>query len=241
MDKSTCILCILGGPGAGKGTQAELLVKNFNFFHISTGYLLRKESVRPNSPHAEFIRDRIAQGDVVPYDLIISLIKCEMASALHSGMWTDGMGRFILDGFPRDLSQAQSFDAEFSTPSCIYLECDAGILQERCISRGKLTGRSDDVPETIEMRIEAFEVTGKRVVEYYAGLGRAFQVQTCCVGQCKAWQIRVLVVQSKPDTSFQDASLVLQCVESRARQSTINLFNILNDVTRSMVCHQAVI
>ena len=115
----------------GKGTQAELLVKNLNFFHIScasiiypygnlltsfhpAGELLRKECARPDSPHATFIKERIAQGDVVPYKLIMSLVKSEMSSALRSGRWANGIGKFILDGFPRDLDQAHSFDSEVS-------------------------------------------------------------------------------------------------------------------------------
>lgn len=82
-------------------------------FHPA-GELLRKECARPDSPHATFIKERIAQGDVVPYKLIMSLVKSEMSSALRSGRWANGIGKFILDGFPRDLDQAHSFDSEVS-------------------------------------------------------------------------------------------------------------------------------
>ena len=82
-------------------------------FHPA-GELLRKECARPDSPHAAFIKERIAQGDVVPYKLIMSLVKSEMSSALRSDRWANGIGRFILDGFPRDLDQAHSFDSEVS-------------------------------------------------------------------------------------------------------------------------------
>lgn len=71
---TSTIIFILGGPGAGKGTQCQNLVKEFNFTHLSAGDLLREERQRPNSPYGELINDYIANGQIVPMEITIALL-----------------------------------------------------------------------------------------------------------------------------------------------------------------------
>lgn len=111
----------------------------------------------------------------MPTPLIMALVKAEMERALScsniSNKWChDGIGRFLFDGFPRDIAQASAIEKEVLIGSClllgrlivsqfptpllvIHLAAEDGVLQERCLQRGKLTGRSDDVWDIIQKRI----------------------------------------------------------------------------------------
>lgn len=88
------VIFVLGGPGAGKGTQCQNIVKKYGFIHLSAGDLLREERRNPNSEYGELIENYIREGLIVPVDITCSL--------LERAMSLSGKDSFIIDGFPRN-------------------------------------------------------------------------------------------------------------------------------------------
>ena len=98
---------VTGGPGVGKGTQCARLAQDFDFQHLSVGDLLREETNRPGSPFATFIRESMQSSVIIPAQLTISLLKAKMDTS-----YTPGKGRFLIDGYPRSMDQALTFEEE---------------------------------------------------------------------------------------------------------------------------------
>ena len=94
-------LVLVGAPGAGKGTQGDVIVKEFCITRISTGDLLRKE-ISDNTELGRQVKDILASGQLVSNDIIISLIKQEMSKNIEKG--------FVLDGVPRNIEQSKEID-----------------------------------------------------------------------------------------------------------------------------------
>ena len=88
------VLFVLGGPGAGKGTQCANLVRDYGFKHLSAGDLLREEQNRPGSEFGEMIKDYIKQGQIVPMEVTIQLLENAMREAIDSA----GNKKFLIDG-----------------------------------------------------------------------------------------------------------------------------------------------
>jgi len=102
-----CPNWITGGSGVGKGTQCARLAQDLDFQHLSVGDLLREEIDRPGSPFATFIRESIQSSVIIPAQLTVSLLKAKMdASNPH------GERRFLIDGYPRSMDQALTFEEE---------------------------------------------------------------------------------------------------------------------------------
>ena len=125
-------IILLGPPGAGKGTQAKLLKENFNLTHISTGDLLRK-AVADNTIIGKTVKSYMDKGDLVPDNLVIELLKERLSDR-------DTFGGFIIDGFPRNVAQAQVLDKVFrgkflNIDYVIYLKADATVIIQRLSGR----------------------------------------------------------------------------------------------------------
>lgn len=90
------VLFVLGGPGAGKGTQCANLVRDYGFKHLSAGDLLREEQDRPGSQFGDLIRDYIKNGEIVPQEVTIQLLE----NAMKHTVERDGKRKFLIDGFP---------------------------------------------------------------------------------------------------------------------------------------------
>jgi UMP-CMP kinase len=106
-------------PGVGKGTQCSLLVKKYNFAHLSAGDLLRAEQDRPDSEFGDLIKSYIREGQIVPLEVTIKLIENAVDAVLVSKTgegWGDGKGRFLIDGFPRKMDQAIKFEEDVRVP-----------------------------------------------------------------------------------------------------------------------------
>jgi UMP-CMP kinase len=135
------VVFVLGGPGAGvslsflpafalspdsampsstymslgKGTQCDRLVEKYDFCHLSTGDLLRAEQEDPNSQDGGLIRTLIQEGKLVPLAVTIKLVENAMRAALQlksGASWANGKGRFLIDGFPREMDQALRFEED---------------------------------------------------------------------------------------------------------------------------------
>ena len=169
---SVTVVFLLGGPGSGKGTQSSNLVADFGFTHLSAGDLLRAEQVRPGSQYGELIKSYIKDGKILPMEITVALLSNAMAEALESGAAgdkkTSGKARFLIDGFPRKLDQAEFFEttvcpSEFT----LFLNCPEGVMEERLLKRGETSGRDDDNAESIRKRFRVFVDTSMPVVKAF--------------------------------------------------------------------------
>jgi adenylate kinase len=154
-------LIIFGPPGVGKGTQAELLAKELNLFHLSTGEFLRK-AVSEGTELGKKAKVIMEAGMLVSDEIMIGIVK----EALEKNI-NDGQG-FILDGFPRTIQQAQELDIlfgqlKYDSTKVISLTADDNELVKRLLLRG----RSDDTEETIRKRLEIYESSTQPVLDYY--------------------------------------------------------------------------
>ncbi|WP_337845978.1 adenylate kinase [Thermus sp.] len=153
----------LGPPGAGKGTQAARLSEELGFKKLSTGDILRDHVAR-RTPLGERVRPIMERGDLVPDDLILALIREELAE------------RVILDGFPRTLPQAEALDELLQQTGMrllgvVLVEVPEEELTKRMLKRAELEGRADDNEETIRRRLEVYREKTEPLVRYYEERG----------------------------------------------------------------------
>tara|TARA_Y100000589_G_scaffold297113_1_gene304685 strand:+ start:2089 stop:2640 length:552 start_codon:yes stop_codon:yes gene_type:complete len=151
-------LLFLGPPGAGKGTQASLISKYNSYLHLSTGELLRNE-VNSNTPLGMKVKEIINNGQLVQDSLVLQIVKNNLV--LGNKGW-------ILDGYPRNLSQAHSLNhvlIELNQPleKVFYLDVNDDILVHRLLKRG----RSDDNEETIRTRLKIYKETTFPLIDFY--------------------------------------------------------------------------
>ncbi|TPX16671.1 uncharacterized protein E0L32_003612 [Thyridium curvatum] len=178
------VIFVLGGPGAGKGTQCANLVKDYGFTHLSAGDLLRAEQDRPGSQFGELIRDCIRNGAIVPMEVTVQLLENAMTETINrsSSDKKPGAGeakkaKFLIDGFPRKMDQALKFE-EAVCPArfVLFYDCPEEEMERRLLERGKTSGRADDNAESIRKRFRTFVETSMPVVDYYAKQGRVVKV-----------------------------------------------------------------
>ncbi len=155
-------LLFLGPPGAGKGTQANLICQDQDLVHLSTGDLLREEVESGSSlgREAEIVMN---QGELVSDELVLSIV--EKRLSINSQGW-------LLDGFPRNLAQAALLDdllQKISQPieSVLLIEIDDQILVERMLLRG----RKDDNQEVISNRLKIYRDKTAPLIKHYKNIG----------------------------------------------------------------------
>lgn len=190
-------LILLGAPGAGKGTQADLLVKKLSIPAISTGNMLR-EAVKLGTPLGEKVRHIIESGMLVPDETVLDLVSRRIARE-------DCKNGFILDGVPRTLSQAESLDAAGITVDYVVsIEIDDSVIESRMTGRrvcpncgssyhdvnnrpktegicdncsSELVIRKDDAPDTVRDRLRVYHTRTEALKAYYAKQGKLRIVQ----------------------------------------------------------------
>ncbi len=161
-------IVLLGAPGSGKGTQATLLKDHYAIPHISTGVLLR-EAVARETPLGQQAKAVIDRGELVPDDVMISLIRERLGQ-------DDVKGGFILDGYPRNLAQAEALDvllSELEQPveEAVLIEVNEDMVVDRIAKRAAEEGRSDDTEEVVRNRLRVYEEKTAPVADHYEGLG----------------------------------------------------------------------
>jgi adenylate kinase len=162
-------LILVGPPGAGKGTQAEYLIKHFGIPHIATGNMLR-DAVASGTELGKQVEAVLARGDLVSDDLMIAIIRSRLSQA-------DCKAGFLLDGFPRTTAQAEALhrllqELKLSLNGVVELSVPEDILVDRIIGRSqKGSGRADDTKEVAEKRLKVFLQQTAPVIEYYRGKG----------------------------------------------------------------------
>ena len=154
-------ILFLGAPGAGKGTQAELLSQNNSFLHLSTGELLRKE-IEMNTALGIQVKDIMNRGELVSDELVLKIVRQNLVK--------DNKG-WILDGYPRNLSQANSLNEVLNEiyqhlEVVFYLDIPEEVLIERLLLRG----RKDDNEEIIRTRVDFYKKTTEPLIRYFKDL-----------------------------------------------------------------------
>mmetsp|Transcript_141091 Transcript_141091/g.367249 ORF Transcript_141091/g.367249 Transcript_141091/m.367249 type:complete len:1799 (+) Transcript_141091:59-5455(+) len=162
-DKRPEIVFVLGGPGAGKGTQCIRISATFGYTHLSAGDLLREERKRPGSQYGELIESYIREGKLVPVQITVSLIQ----EAMRRHGWTGG--KYLVDGFPRSFDNLEGWrevlGAKVNIKFALFFDCSEACMEARLLERGKSSGRSDDNAESIRKRFRTFQSESMPVVE----------------------------------------------------------------------------
>lgn len=158
-------IIICGAPGSGKGTQSDLIVDKYTLTHLSTGDLLRKEIAEKTVLGVEAER-YIAKGNLVPDAMIVDII----LKAIDDQ--TRNSNGIILDGFPRNVEQAEALEAMMTKLNkeitiLVDLQVDNQELINRLLVRGETSGRCDDNLETIKKRLEVYEIKTAPVNNFY--------------------------------------------------------------------------
>lgn len=153
-------LIFLGAPGAGKGTQAQTLAGNWQIPHISTGDILRG-AMKERSPLGVKAQSYVDRGELVPDSLILDLIEERLSQSDTKSGW-------ILDGFPRNVSQASFLEQllqklEGDSVFAINLEVPDEVLVSRLLGRG----RADDTEEVIRRRLEVYREQTLPLIDFY--------------------------------------------------------------------------
>lgn len=184
-------LILLGPPGAGKGTQAASISKQYDIPHISTGDIFRK-NIKEGTELGKKATAYMDRGELVPDSLVVALVEDRLT-------WEDAKEGFLLDGFPRTIAQAEALDSVLDSMKCalnkvINIKVDSNILVERAVGRrickncgatyhiafnptkvesvcdqcsGELYQRNDDNEETVTNRIKVYEAETSPLIKYY--------------------------------------------------------------------------
>lgn len=166
------VVLFMGPPGAGKGTQADLLAERRGLRKLSTGEMLRSH-VRRSTPLGERAESIMAEGKLVPDDLIVAMVRSELADQERV--------RVLLDGFPRTTGQAESLDRlleELGTgiTRVVALEVGEDELVRRLLQRAEKEGRFDDNETTIRTRMEEYREKTEPLLAYYESRGKLARV-----------------------------------------------------------------
>jgi adenylate kinase len=162
-------LVLLGAPGSGKGTQATRLREHLQVPHISTGELLRA-AVAAGTPLGQQAKAVMEKGELVSDAIVLGMLE-ERLTAGDTG------GGFILDGYPRNLAQANALDALLArlgqpVEIAVQLDVDAEKLVDRLAGRAQAEGRADDSPEAVRNRLKVYNAATAPVVDFYRNSGR---------------------------------------------------------------------
>ena len=185
-------LILLGAPGAGKGTQAEMLTQQLHIPSISTGNMLR-EAIANGSDLGKQVKQFMDEGSLVPDELVLSIVAERTAQP-------DCANGFILDGVPRTLAQAKALDAKgVRIDQVVSIELSADVIDGRMTGRrvctkcgasyhiianppktdgicdqcgAEVTIRKDDAPETVRHRLEVYHASTEVLKDYYRAQGK---------------------------------------------------------------------
>uniref|UniRef100_A0A452H165 Adenylate kinase isoenzyme 5 n=1 Tax=Gopherus agassizii TaxID=38772 RepID=A0A452H165_9SAUR len=160
------IILVLGGPGSGKGTQSLKIAERYGFEYISVGELLRKKIHNTSSNRKwSLIAKIITTGELAPQETTITEIKQKLMQI------PDEEG-IVIDGFPRDVAQALSFEDQICTPDLVvFLACSNQRLKERLLKRAEQQGRPDDNLKATQRRLINFKQNAVPLVKYFQEKG----------------------------------------------------------------------
>ncbi len=185
-------LILLGAPGAGKGTQAVRIAEKYSIPHISTGDIFRK-NIKEQTPIGVIAKSYIDRGELVPDEVTVEIVRLRLAE-------DDCKNGYLLDGFPRNVAQAEALDGFAEVDTVVNIAVDLDALSERLCGRrvcgkcgesyhvstkaddvcdkcgGGLVHRDDDKPDTVNSRLKVYEKSTAPLVAYYEGKGKLVTV-----------------------------------------------------------------
>lgn len=158
------VVFVLGGPGCGKGTQCEFIVKQYDFVHLSAGELLRQEQLKSKSKYKELIQHHMKEGSIVPAEITCNLLKQAMEESKKMN--------FLIDGYPRNEDNFITWEKIMANTSrvlfVLFFDCPLDVCVERCLGRGEAgSGRADDNLDSLKKRIQVFLQHTQPIVDYY--------------------------------------------------------------------------
>ncbi len=186
-------IVLLGAPGAGKGTQASLIEQKYNLIHISTGDIFRA-NIKGGTPIGKVAKSYIDAGKLVPDEVTCDIVRDRLQK-------DDLGGGYMLDGFPRNVFQAEELDKFAKIDVCLNIDVDVSLLMDRICGRrvcscgesyhvstlggrttcakcgGELYQRADDNPETVKSRLDTYFSQTAPVAEYYKKQGKLVTIE----------------------------------------------------------------
>ena len=187
-------IILLGAPGAGKGTQASKIEEKYKLLHISTGDIFRA-NIKGGTEIGKLAKSFIDAGKLVPDEVTCDIVKDRLT-------WDDAQSGYMLDGFPRNLFQAQELDKFAQIDLCLNIDVDENLLLDRICDRrvcacgesyhvstlngethcakcgGELYQRADDNPETVKTRLETYNTQTAPLIDYYKAMGKLATVKS---------------------------------------------------------------
>lgn len=187
-------IILLGAPGAGKGTQAKMLEERYGLTHVSTGDIFRA-NIKGGTPIGKLAKSYMDAGKLVPDEVTCDIVKDRLSKG-------DLEGGYMLDGFPRNVFQAEELDKFAHIDLCINIDVDLSLLMDRICGRrvcscgesyhvstlngattckkcgGTLYQRNDDNPETVGARLDTYFKETQPLVDYYQRQGKLFTVKS---------------------------------------------------------------
>jgi UMP-CMP kinase len=173
------VVFVLGGPGSGKGTLCAKIVETYGWVHLSAGDLLRAERKDPKSKHGELINEYIREGNIVPVEITLALIR----AAMEASPTTD----FLVDGFPRSADNLKGWEDSMhmaDVVSLLYLETSEEVMAQRIMQRSRETvaaggtARADDNAAAITKRFKTYNETTMPIIEIFKTRGKVTSIDS---------------------------------------------------------------
>ena len=167
-------LLLVAYPGAGKGTQAAKLAAHYGIVHLSSGAMLRAE-VTKGTRIGQIAGAYLQRGDLVPDELVIEMLSVPVLEAVRAG-------GYVLDGFPRNLRQAEeAYEVAhlvdgIELQAVVHLRVGRDELRNRLLDRARQEGRGDDTEVAIAHRFEVFDAETQPLLGFYANRGLLVEV-----------------------------------------------------------------
>ena len=161
-------LLVLGPQGAGKGTQAKRISAEHGIPHVSTGDMFRALDL--STELGRRVKEIMDSGQLVPDEVTIAMLEERLAEV-------DAQDGFVLDGFPRNLAQAEALDRMLGgigrgLDAILFFDVPDAVGLERALKRAEIEGRSDDTPEAIANRLAIYHEQTEPIVEHYRATGK---------------------------------------------------------------------
>ncbi|KAI8572524.1 hypothetical protein RHMOL_Rhmol01G0206100 [Rhododendron molle] len=166
-EKKVTVVFVLGGPGSGKGTQCQNIVRHFGYTHLSAGDLLRAE-IKSGSENGTMIQNMIKDGKIVPSEVTIKLLQRAMLESSND--------KFLIDGFPRNEENRAAFESVtgIEPEFVLFFDCPEEEMERRLLGRNQ--GREDDNVDTIRKRFKVYMESSLPVIEYYNSKGKVRKI-----------------------------------------------------------------
>ena len=161
-------LLVLGPQGAGKGTQSARISREYGIPHIATGDMFR--ALDTSTELGRKVKEIMDRGDLVPDDVTVAMIEDRLSQP-------DAVDGFVLDGFPRNLAQAEALDVMLGgicrgLDAILFFDVPDSVGMERALGRAEIEGRSDDTPDAIAKRLALYHDQTEPIVEHYRATGK---------------------------------------------------------------------